>query len=65
MVKRLTLLKHSIIYAEVDLSLNLAYNEPWGQTQTVRHILGALEQGEVEEIEEVYRADIDLWKDNM
>ena len=51
----------------VELSLNLAYNEPWGQMQPVRHILGALllEQGEVEEAEEVYRADIDLWKDNM
>ena len=51
----------------VELSLNLAYNEPWGQMQPVRHILGALllEQGEVEEAEEVYRADIALWKDNM
>jgi len=51
----------------VDLSLNLAYNEPWGQMQPVRHILGALllEQGEVEEAEAVYRADIKLWKDNM
>ncbi|MDA9722653.1 hypothetical protein N9U53_01010 [Euryarchaeota archaeon] len=51
----------------VDLSLNLAYNEPWGQMQPVRHILGALllEQGHVEEAEEVYRADIKLWKDNM
>ena len=51
----------------VDLSLNLAYNEPWGQIQPVRHILGALllEQGEIEEAEAVYRADIDLWKDNM
>ena len=51
----------------VDLSLNLAYNEPWGQMQPVRHILGALlfEQGHIEEAEEVYRADIDLWKDNM
>jgi tetratricopeptide (TPR) repeat protein len=51
----------------VNLSLNLAYNEPWGQMQPVRHILGALllEQGEVEEAEEVYRADIKLWKDNM
>ena len=51
----------------VDLSLNLAYNEPLGQMQPVRHILGALllEQGEVEEAEEVYRADIELWKDNM
>ena len=51
----------------VDLSLNLAYNEPWGQMQPVRHILGALllEQGHLEEAEEVYRADIKLWKDNM
>ncbi|MFT5682339.1 MAG: tetratricopeptide (TPR) repeat protein [Myxococcota bacterium] len=51
----------------VDLSLNLAYNEPWGQMQPVRHILGALlfEQGEVVEAEAVYRADIKLWKKNM
>ena len=51
----------------VNLSLNLAYNEPWGQMQPVRHILGALlfEQGEIEEAEAVYRADIKLWKDNM
>ena len=51
----------------VDLSLNLAYNEPWGQMQPVRHILGALllEQGHVDEAEDVYRADIQLWKDNM
>jgi hypothetical protein len=36
----------------VDLSLNLAYNEPWGQAQPVRHILGALllEQGHIEEV---------------
>ena len=35
--------------------------------QPVRHILGALllEQGHVEEAEEVYPADIKLWKDNM
>ena len=48
------------------MSLNLADNEPWGQIP-VRHILGALllEQGHVEEAEEVYRADIKLWKDNM
>ena len=51
----------------VQLSLNLKYNEPWGQMQPVRHILGALllEQGEVAEAEAVYRADIKLWKDNM
>ena len=35
--------------------------------QPVRHILGALlhEQGEIEEAESVYRADIKLWKDNI
>ena len=35
--------------------------------QPVRHILGALllEQGHVEEAEQVYREDIKLWKDNM
>ena len=51
----------------VDLSLNLAYKEPWGQMQPVRHILGALlfEQGHIEEAEAVYREDIKLWKDNM
>lgn len=51
----------------VKLSLNLAYNEPWGQMQPVRHILGALllEQGYIAEAEEVYREDISLWKDNM
>merc|ERR1711865_127189 len=51
----------------IDLSLGLPYNEPWGQMQPVRHILGALklEQGLVDEAEEIYRADIKLWKDNM
>ena len=51
----------------VDLSLNLAYNEPWGQMQPVRHILGALlfEQGEYEEAEAVYREGSKRWKANM
>jgi len=51
----------------VDMSLNLPYNEPWGQMQPVRHIIGALqfEQGMIAEAEETYRADIKLWKDNM
>jgi len=55
------------LYEAIDLSLNLPYNEPWGQMQPVRHILGALklEQGEVDEAEAIYRADIKLWKDNM
>ena len=57
----------ALLRTGVTLSLNLAYNEPWGQMQPVRHILGALllEQGEVEEAEAVYRADIKLWKNNM
>jgi len=51
----------------VNMSLELPYNEPWGQMQPVRHILGALklEQGLIEEAEAVYRADIKLWKNNM
>ena len=51
----------------VDLSLNLAYNEPWGQIQPVRHILGVLllEQAQIDAAEQVYRDDISLWKDNM
>lgn len=51
----------------VDMSLGLPYNEPWGQMQPVRHILGALklEQDAVDEAEQIYRADIKLWKDNM
>lgn len=51
----------------LDMSLNLPYNEPWGQMQPVRHIIGALqlEQGMLAEAESTYRADIKLWKDNM
>ena len=38
----------------------LPYDEPWGWMQPARHALGALllEQGEVEEAEKVYRADL-------
>jgi tetratricopeptide (TPR) repeat protein len=51
----------------VQLDLALKYDEPWGQMQPTRHILGALllEQGEIDEAEAVYRADIKLWKDNL
>ena len=51
----------------VKLSLNLKYNEPWGQMMPVRHALGALllEQGQVDEALECYEADIKLWKNNM
>ena len=38
-----------------------------GQMQPFHHILGALllEQGHFDQAEEVYRADIDLWKENI
>ncbi|MFI0371183.1 tetratricopeptide repeat protein [Actinomadura sp. 1N219] len=40
----------------------LPYDEPWGWMQPPRHALGALllEQGQVEEAAEVYRADLGL-----
>lgn len=46
----------------VELDDNLVYDEPWGWMQPARHALGALllEQGRVEEAEEVYRADLGL-----
>ena len=46
----------------VSLSDNLPYDEPWGWMQPPRHALGALllEQGELEEAEAVYRADLGL-----
>ena len=46
--------------AAVELDDNLPYDEPWGWMQPVRHALGALllEQGQVEEAEAVYRADL-------
>jgi tetratricopeptide (TPR) repeat protein len=46
----------------VELDDNLPYDEPWGWMQPARHALGALmlEQGRVEEAEQVYRADLGL-----
>ncbi|MEM8650492.1 MAG: hypothetical protein AAGF54_08190 [Pseudomonadota bacterium] len=46
----------------VELDDNLEYDEPWGWMQPARHALGALllEQGEYEEAEAVYRADLGL-----
>ena len=51
----------------VQRDLTLKYDEPWGQMQPTRHILGALlfEQGEIAEAEAVYREDIKMWKDNL
>ena len=44
----------------VTLDDSLNYDEPWGWMQPARHALGALllEQGQVEEAERVYRADL-------
>jgi tetratricopeptide (TPR) repeat protein len=46
----------------VELDDNLPYDEPWGWMQPTRHALGALlmEQGQHEEAESVYRADLGL-----
>ncbi len=46
----------------VELDDNLPYDEPWGWMQPTRHALGALllEQGQIEEAEQVYRADLGL-----
>jgi tetratricopeptide (TPR) repeat protein len=57
---------HDLAFAHlrraVALDDNLPYDEPWGWMQPTRHALGALllEQGHVEEAEEVYRADLGL-----
>ena len=44
----------------VELDDNLPYDEPWGWMQPTRHALAALllEQGQVEEAVDVYRADL-------
>jgi tetratricopeptide (TPR) repeat protein len=46
----------------IELADNLAYDEPWGWMQPVRHAYGALllEQGRVEEAAGVYAADLGL-----
>ena len=44
----------------VQLQDGLHYDEPWGKMQPIRHALGGLllEQGRVEEAEEVFRTDL-------
>lgn len=46
----------------IELDDNLPYDEPWGWMQPVRHAMGALllEQGQFEEAEATYRADLGL-----
>ena len=45
---------------------NLNYDEPWGKMQPIRHALGGLllEQGLVQEAEEVFRKDLELHPKN-
>jgi len=58
---------YQLLRDTVQLSLELKYNEPWGQMMPVRHALGALllEQGHAKEALEVYQEDVKLWKNNM
>ena len=57
---------HDVAFAHlrtaIELEDALAYDEPWGWIQPVRHALGALtlEQGRVEEAEQAYREDLGL-----
>jgi hypothetical protein len=46
----------------VELDDNLPFDEPWGWMQPTRHALGALllEQGQLDQAEAVYRADLGL-----
>lgn len=46
----------------VEIDDTLPYDEPWGWMQPTRHALGALllEQGQLDEAEAVYRADLGL-----
>lgn len=50
----------------VERDDHLKYDEPWGWMQPVRHALGALllEQGRVDEAEQVYRADLVRYPEN-
>lgn len=51
----------------VQLDDGLNYDEPWGWMQPARHALGALliEQGRVEEAEQVYRNDLKRHPNNV
>jgi hypothetical protein len=57
----------AILRETVQLSMDLKYNEPWGQMMPVRHALGGLllEQGHAQEALQVFRADVEMWKNNM
>jgi tetratricopeptide (TPR) repeat protein len=57
---------HDVAFAHLRKAIKLedalAYDEPWGWIQPVRHAFGALalEQGRIEEAEQVYREDLGL-----
>ena len=50
----------SLLRKAVDMQDNLNYDEPWGIMQPIRHALGGLllEQGRIEEAEDVFRKDL-------
>lgn len=50
----------------VGMQDNLRYDEPWGKMQPIRHALGGLllEQGQLEEAEEVFREDLEFHPKN-
>lgn len=50
----------NLLRKAVDMQDNLNYDEPWGKMQPIRHALGGLllEQGHLEEAEEVFRKDL-------
>ena len=57
----LALLRNAVLLQD-----NLIYDEPWGKMQPIRHALGGLllEQGLVQEAEEVFRKDLELHPKN-
>lgn len=52
----------ALLRQAVQLQDELNYDEPWGKMQPVRHALGGLllEQGQLEEAEDVFRKDLDF-----
>lgn len=57
----------SLLHQAVKMDEDLPYDEPHAYPTPVAHALGALllEQGRVSEAEEVYRADLDRWPENL
>jgi tetratricopeptide (TPR) repeat protein len=59
--KSFNLLREAVIMQD-----NLNYDEPWGKMQPIRHALGGLllEQGHLQEAEQVFRRDLELHPKN-